>query len=369
MLNVISVYGLTKSLSPTWELTTQKSLAVLRNLYRDVFIGYSTSEGVSYSSIFRLITQYHDTGLNLDGLIARITQTLPTVNRLPRVNLAHYRSSKASGYGCRPGIYDRYFSDSSNTYDYNDILIQSSALANRTDFADYCLFNVSGYLHYGKHNANDSWIIDGFKTLKQLPLIDDFGIWSFRDIGKLTITPFVSELLVFEDNDNVTINVPADLQNQDAFLVIGGKLLSLAALGVQRASDSVIYVNQNKAGLITHVNQMKKDGLLPLDAGVSELFLHTLSYLVSVPKKLTFDMVTISHRLPGCLRLTTEDDFLILDGNGCVVNYWTSLEDDVKLHTFNEPEKTTVVSGAGGSELFSHHASLHEKHIVIVYSY
>jgi hypothetical protein len=369
MLNVISIYGLTKSLSPVWELTTQKSLAALRNLYRDVFIGYITPEGVMYSSIYRLIAQYHDTGLNLDGLLARITQPLSMVNRLPCINLARYRSSKACGYGYRPGACGRYFSDSINTYDYNDILLQTSAIANRTDFADYCLFNVSGYLHYGKRNTNDSWIIDGLKTLKQLPLIDDFGIWSFRDIGKLTITPFVSELLVFEDNDNVVINVPVELQSQDAFLVIGGKLLPLTTLGVQRASDSVIYVNQNKSGLIAHVNQMKKDGLLPLDAGASDLFLHTLSYLVSVSKKLTLDLVSISHRLPGCLRLTTEGDFLMLDDNGRTVNYWTSLEDGVKLLTFNEPEKITVTSGSAGSELFTHHAPLYEKHIVIAYSY
>ena len=67
--------------------------------------------------------------------------------------------------------------------------------------------------------------------------------------------------------------------------------------------------------------------------------------------------------------MTTENDFLMLDNNGRTMNYWTSLEDDVRLLTFNEPEKTTVASGTAGSELFTHHASLREKHVVIVFSY
>jgi hypothetical protein len=229
-------------------------------------------------------------------------------------------------------------------------------------FYKSCLVSVNGFYHLTDTDNTGIYVVDGMKSL-ELSNQNNFGIYSFRELGALSFIP-ISSSMVYKQNtdqvykDSACINLNVDISNKTIILVLGGYLHILDDKTFKVISKTSIKVFFNNLPFLDRYFESKNFidlSTLPLSKtsvnknqiSITEFFSdeNILAYLtLSQSFVVLLDNTNISlnkipvrgSSLPDMFIGYCEPKYPLVTGAGKTSNYWYTYEDGLySINTVN----------------------------------
>ncbi len=176
-------------------------------------------------------------------LVDNADNTLPTSETLPVINsrYAKYADGFHAGYAIAPAhptaSPDAQLPESEKTW-----LHLTKFNVDYTLFYNHCLVSVNGFYHATDGGGDGIYVQNGMISCR-LAKKNQIGIYSFRELGKLTFVPITANMLYKQRNDQsfknkCFVDLGVDTTGKTVMLVLGGYLHVLDHKTVFRVGDS-----------------------------------------------------------------------------------------------------------------------------------
>lgn len=224
------------------------------------------------------------------------------------------------------------------------------------EFQKYCLVSVNGFYHLTEANSEGIWIIDGMTTFRTSSN-NHLGITSFKDLGRLKITPITDGMIHNQPGDleqlgtRSYIKIPGGMDGYTTMVVIGGYLHFVSKDLIYRTAADTICIDFNNLPLVERIYESKDRidltslGLetsttnpslisttqLFSDAVIRKYLTLSQSFIVQLDTTeiyLEYDQLA-ETRLPGLYLSNVNPIWPVIGRSGKIVNFW-SVEEDGK---------------------------------------
>lgn len=384
MYTVVSAFGIKKTQGSRWGSVSHSGVPVsqLFSDYRTIYLTLSApflqSNIFVDMEVFRV--QYSSFSSDISAmLLANGNNTIPTISSIPTPDIKRASFADAFNAGYKINIIGRNIAQDANVPRTEKIdLVLSRPETNMRDVYDYCLFTVNGFFHLGDTDGEKVYILDGGKSsLKSRQ--NQIGIWSFKNIGKLSYVPIKTNMIYNQGSsstflDRVYIKVNQETENKSVFMILGGYLvrpekdiffpvgnntycLVLSRLPLlQRFYESNNYIDYSSLGLDYSSNNQTQVNINQFYSNntMTKLLTLSTSFMVILDKP---DLVFIQHpvrnrKLPNRFTTYVEPKELLITGCGKVSEYHASLYDkEWTLTVQNSFYQNRVFNTALGGDL------------------
>jgi hypothetical protein len=192
--------------------------------------------------------EYGSQDITLNAVLAGLgNATLPTTDALPllRTRYAKYNDVFKAGYKVK-GIHPTASPDADLPASERTWLLLTKPEVNYNLFYESMLVSVNGFIHATDASADGIYIKDGMVS-KNLSGKAEMGIYSFRELGKLSFLPITDAMVYRQDpaqqfKDRVHVDLGVDVSNKTVMLVLGGYLHVLDGRTFYRVGDSTFAV-------------------------------------------------------------------------------------------------------------------------------
>ncbi len=233
-----------------------------------------------------------------------------------------------------------------------DLMLSKDGI-NQTDFTDYCLVSVNGYMHCIESTDRGIYVRKGAEKVKDNDE-RNVGILSFANVAKVTIKPFTDTVIYTDQSvivptvtygslaDSAYIKTGVDLSNKSVLLSIGGYLHVMddcySIIGeeliridfkriplVRRLLESKKYINLDSLNLTENefnssalaVEEILSDDVIRAYLHLSQSFL----IIVDTPNLYVQQYLMENGRLPGIYFHPTTTMFPMVIDNGRLAEY------------------------------------------------
>lgn len=279
-----------------------------------------------------------------------------TIEKLPnaKVGYVKYNHAIAAGYHIE---LDKagYVLPTGTTNDLKTDLKLSRPEA-ETDFqmmADYCLFSVNGMLHRPDFDGVNAFVKGG-GTSVQVAKNNQVGIYSFRDVGKITVMKITEDMIVTPQgfsslSERVAIKIPAQYKLGAFVMSIGGYLTTPHQASCWAGGDNTIYLDVKQLSMLERVLESRdlidleplgltKSSVNPRSVNVEELYSDTVikrwltlvqSFIVLIDTdNLFYDRRYLRQmRCPGIFTAYQKPEYPLILDQGRLGEYWRIKED------------------------------------------
>jgi hypothetical protein len=269
----VSAIGVPKGSNRRWEVVTPgtSSIAMLIQLYRRMIIKVNDGTVDSYVELSTFNSQYSDSALTLQAVIAAQT-TLATTPTQPQINIqsAKWVNGVRAGYAMQP--WDAVYKDTISPADRADALIKrEDPVTDYNTVYKNCLVTINGFYHLTDTDGSSGVLVYGASQSVRLAKAFHFGIHSFQALGGLTIQPIktadvfkrLTDAMVagtepitgYKDIGAIRINTP--LNGRAVLLVLGGYLYTPDSGVYRLISDNTLEVDYSRLQLVDRIFESK----------------------------------------------------------------------------------------------------------------
>ena len=253
-----SAVGRLKGINQRWTAVDVRtvSLNTLFNDYRNIwFTFHDTIRNIDVNvQLLELMNDYSNVTTNvIDWLVVVGNTALPETTAPTFVNQqVQYKHAIRAGYNVQLTDITRLNDTSIANIDLPDLAL-TRANTDYTLMYQTCLATVNGYVHQCDAGANGFYIKDGAVS-GRLANQNDVGIYSFNDVGPLTIVPITTDM-IYTPNPGDTlesgayIRLPQSMGSKIPMVVIGGYLHVLDEV-YSVIADNVIKINLLRFNLV-----------------------------------------------------------------------------------------------------------------------
>jgi hypothetical protein len=331
-------------------------LSVIFKMYTTVYVKLSNGflpTPVSVSlDIFR--TEYSQSAMTFTELLtANGNKTLTSLDKEPVINTryAKYADAFHAGYFVEP-IHHSASSDATMPMVDKTWLHLTRPGLDYSLFYKNCLVNVNGFFHLTDVDDHGVYVVDGMTT-SRISKKNNVGIYSFREVGELTLLPITREMIYKQTPDQLFkdrcyIDTGKDLSNKTVMLVLGGYLHALDPMTFTRVTDSAFCVDFGNLPFIERLYEsgstidlkslhLEKSPANPTQTSVSNYTSDetiraylTLSQsffvILDNPEIFVETRPVESAKLPNRFISYEPPRYPLLVGTGKCVNYWYTQE-------------------------------------------
>lgn len=337
----------------TWYEITDSSIA-LSTLYstcRKFYVVVNVVTDTTPVAVDMSSLQYALDGSSLsvaDWLTANGNATLPTIP-VPVFNPKYVKYGDAFRLGytahvTAPGIPYQ----NTTPYDTQTEIVLTRDSTDYLGFDTDCMVTVNGYFHNHDSDTNSVYVIDGVKSLRKCGC-NQVGIYSFKDVGKMTRIPLKGLSLFPAEmdgklSDRLVVDLGSAAVGKYIMFVVAGYLIPVAGDIITQRDDSVWtfslerfnwldrYMEANKyldfssLGLTvvpTNANLVNTDELYS-DQTIANLFAMSQSFAVALDcDNFFFETKPLPlTKLPGVYRTENYLGHPLMIGKGRMAEYW-----------------------------------------------
>ena len=260
---LVAAYGKATALGFSWQNIDINELGALPmhqiyRLYQKVYLTLSSpalSENI-HIDLDILKTKYINSQELLSDVLANQPNTpLPSLSELPIVErkTVRYEDGFKAGYKISLVSADRAPDAVTDRSQLTEVAI-NRPMTDMSRFHEYALVTINGFLHRTDTNGFTVFVNNGGVSLHKSKL-NNIGILSFEDIGKVKQYPITPEMLFkLDDRSDMSKKVyfnlkDIDTENKTVMLSIGGYLYLPDPAFVRQWSDDVYMVDFTQVDL------------------------------------------------------------------------------------------------------------------------
>lgn len=279
-----------------------------------------------------------------------------TIEKLPNANVGYvkYNHAIAAGYHIELGKAGYVLPDGATNDMKTDLKLSRPEA--ETDFqmlVDYCLFSVNGLLHRPDFDGVNAFVKGG-GTSVQVAKNNQLGIYSFRDVGKITVMKITEDMIVTPQGFNslserIAIKIPTQWKLGAFVMSLGGYLTTPHQSSCWAGGDNTIYLDIKQLSMLDRVLESRdlidleplgltKSTVNPRSINAEELYSDAVikrwltlvqSFIVLIDTdNLFFDRRYLRQmRCPGIFTAYQKPEYPLILDQGRLGEYWRIKED------------------------------------------
>lgn len=360
MYYYVTAHAVSKVAQSKWQSGLDLSNTQLKDIfamYRKVYLelGNDFITGNVFFDLENIRTTHSTSYLKVNQyLVEQGNNTLATIDTLPSFDTKYALYSDAFRAGYKVDLMKLGVS-----YDTPLPVTEKTSLRlTRPDtdmmiFNESCIVSVNGFWHNIAQDGDSIIVIDGAKSMHKSRQ-NQIGIYSFRQLGKITRVPITESMIYKEDTlstlyEKTYINIGQSVDDKVAILVLGGYLVlpdrkafyqtgaGTFALNMERLPyfdrffEANPYIDLSNLGLsATNQNPSQVDTRqLMSDEVLKKYYTLSQSYVILLDSASFFsNRIQIrKSKLPGMFTAYKEPVYPLVVANGRVAEYWKTFED------------------------------------------
>ena len=118
------------------------------------------------------------------------------------------------------------------------------------EFFTHCLVNINGFYHRTDTDGVNGVMVIGAATSLVKSGQNTIGLWSFTEVGDLTIVPITPAMTDLSVAQKATITLPQDMTGKTLFLVLGGYFMLVDGAVLSQVGNSSYTIDFTQVGLV-----------------------------------------------------------------------------------------------------------------------